>query len=225
MGDRPGAAWTADGAGNRTLDGTVSAAMTTTTARRSLLALLAVAAFGLSACASAAAPSAPPAADPTPGSVPTPSGPPAASTDPGAGAGGGSAGDPGSGIGVGPVDPAPIDPSAGEPKLVQPVPGRQNPHPVMPTALQASVDGRHVLVQVSWYGGVEPCSVLDSVRVERSATEIAITPIEGSSDPTAICMEMALLKATIVDLGELAPGTWRISSPGSEAPPAVITID
>jgi len=106
-----------------------------------------------------------------------------------------------------------------------PLPGRANPHPVVPVALQTSVDGRHVLVKVSWYGGVEPCSVLDSVRIERSGAEIAITPVEGSSDPTAICIEIAMLKATIVDLGELGPGTYRISSPGSDVPPVVVTLD
>jgi hypothetical protein len=197
--------------------------MTTTTIRRPLLALAVAAAIGLGACASSAGPSVPPAADPTP--VPTPAVAPPAATDPGAGGGGGSGGDPGTGIGVVPVDPAPVDPGAGEPKLVQPVPGRQNPHPVAPTALQASVDGRHVLVKITWYGGVDPCSVLDSVKVERSGNEIHLTPFEGSSDPNAMCIELALLKATIVDLGELEPGTWRISSPGSEAPPVVVTID
>jgi hypothetical protein len=72
---------------------------------------------------------------------------------------------------------------------------------------------------------VEPCHALDSVRIERTGMEIAVTPIEGSNDPNAICIEIAVLKATIVDLGDLEPGTWRISSPGSEAPPVVITID
>jgi hypothetical protein len=140
--------------------------------------------------------------------------------------GGSSAGDPGTGVGnVPPLIPQPIDPAAGQPKLVRPQPGRANPHPVVPIAVQASVDGRHVLVKLTWYGGVEPCSVLDSVRVERSGTDIALTPVEGSSDPNAICIEIALLKATIVDLGELEPGTYRIMSPGSGAPPVEITID
>ena len=35
---------------------------------------------------------------------------------------------------------------------------------------------------------------------------IALTVIEGSSDRTAICPEIAMLKATIVDLGELDAG-------------------
>jgi hypothetical protein len=126
---------------------------------------------------------------------------------------------------VPPLNPLPIDPGAGQPMLVRLQPGRANPHPVVPIAVQASVDGRHVLVKLTWYGGVEPCSVLDSVRVERSGTDIALTPVEGSSDPNAICIEIALLKATIVDLGELEPGTYRILSPGSDAPPVEITID
>ena len=200
--------------------------MTTTRPLRPLLALATVAALGLSACAAAATPSgAPPAA--TPSTSPSPSPPlDGGASDPGGGGGGdGSAGNPGAGIGVVPVDPAPIDPNLGDPQLVRPVPGRLNPRPVTPIALQTSVDGRHVLVKVTWYGGVEPCSVLDSVRIERSGTDIGLIPIEGSSDPNAICIEIAVLKATIVDLGDLEPGTWRISSPGSEAPPVVVTID
>jgi len=99
-----------------------------------------------------------------------------------------------------------------------------NPHPVAPTALQASVDGRHVLVKVTWYGGVEPCSVLDSVVVKTEGNDISITPIEGASDLDAMCIEIAMLKATIVDLGDLEPGSYRIASPGSEATPIEITI-
>ena len=191
-------------------------------ALHSLLALAVAATLGVAACSSSSAPSAPPMDRST---TPPVSGEPlAGSLDPGSGATGGSAGDPGSGVGIVPVNPPPVDPGAGRPQLVRPVPGRLNPHPVVPTALQASVDGRHVLVEVSWYGGVEPCSVLDSVLVERNGGDIAITPIEGSSDATAICIEIALLKATIVDLGELEPGTWRIVAPGSGAAPVVIAI-
>lgn len=187
---------------------------------RPILALAMAAAIGLTACSVGAAPSTLPSVDPTPS--PRPSSPPADSVDPG---GGGSAGNPGSGVGSGPIDPRPVDPGTGQATLVTPIAGRANPHPVSPVALQASVDGRHVLVKVSWYGGVAPCSVLDSVAVERFGSEIAITPLEGSSDLNAMCIELAMLKATIVDLGELEPGTYRISSPRSTAPPVAITID
>ena len=195
--------------------------MTTTTALRPILALAVAAAIGLTACAGAAAPSAAPSTDPTPSAPPSAA--PADSIAPGGGAG--SAGDPGSGVGVLPVDPNPVDPGAGAAQLVRPVPGRANPHPVAPTKLESSVDGRRVLVKITWYGGVEPCSVLDSVKVERTGNEITLIPFEGASDPNAMCIEIAVLKATIVDLGELEPGTWRISSPNSEAAPIVLTID
>jgi hypothetical protein len=191
--------------------------------RRSVALLVIVAAIGLAACdTGASGPSGDPAAAPPSTASTAPSPDASDASDP---SGGGSAGDPGTGVGIAPdPNPTPVDPAAGQPALVAPVPGRANPHPVSPTALQASFDGQHVLVKVSWYGGVAPCSVLDSVTVERSGAEIAITPFEGADDPTAMCMEMAVLKATIVDLGELAPGTYRISSPGSEAPPVEVTI-
>jgi hypothetical protein len=54
---------------------------------------------------------------------------------------------------------------------------------------------------------------------------IVLTVVEGSSDPAAICAEIAMLKATIVDLGELEPGTWTITAPNSEAPPVMVTIE
>jgi hypothetical protein len=205
--------------------------MTTTAAHRSLPGFAVATAIGLIACALAltactggAAPSTAPSADPT--ASPPPGTTPADSVEPGGGAaGGGAAGDPGTGVGVVPVDPTPVGPDAGEPQLVRAIPGRANPHQVAPIKLETSVDGRHALVRITWYGGVEPCHALDSVRIERTGLEIAVTPIEGSNDPNAMCIEIAVLKATIVDLGDLEPGTWRISSPGSEVPPVVITID
>ncbi len=156
----------------------------------------------------------------------SPSGPPGASIDPGSGPGSGSAGDPGSGTIANPSQgPVPVDPILGQPQIVRPLPGRIDSHPVAPVKLEASVDGRRVRVKVSWWGGIEPCSVLDSVKVSRSGTEIAITPFEGASEANVACIDIAVLKATIVDLGEPDPGTWRISSPGSDAPPIEVTID
>jgi hypothetical protein len=178
----------------------------------------AAAAVLVSACGGAAAPSAssPRAPDPTPTSVP--------SIDPGGGAdSGGSSGNVGSGGAV-IIDPTPVDPGAGQPAIVIPRPGQKNPHPVGATTLQASVDGRHVLVKVTWYSGVEPCSVLDSVKVERSGSEISIGLVEGSSDLNAICIEIAQLKATIVDLGDLAPGAWTIRATTGDARPIQVTI-
>lgn len=170
----------------------------------------------LGACSGGAAPSAPPSASPPAQDLP-------ASIDPGGG--GGSGGNPGTGIvNPDPGGPGPVDPGLGQAKLVVAKPGQLNPHPVTAANLQASVDGRRVLVKVSWYSGVEPCYVLDSVKVERDGTNIAITPIEGTGDPNVACIELAVLKATIVDLGELEPGTYTISAPSSEATPVEITV-
>ena len=188
-----------------------------------LLALLAlVAVLTLTACTGAAAASPSPLPSAPPNAPPVTSLPPA-SVDPGNAAGGGTSGDPGTGIG-GPAGPTPVDPGAGQPALVIPKPGQLDPHPVSPQRLQASVDGRHVLVKVTWTSGVEPCYTLDSVKVQRSGMTIALAVLEGSSDPNAMCIEIAMVKATIVDLGELEPGTWTITAPNSEAAPITLTI-
>jgi hypothetical protein len=103
--------------------------------------------------------------------------------------------------------------------------GQKNTHPVGATTLQASVDGRHVLVKLTWYSGIEPCNVLDSVRVERSGADIAITLIEGASQLDVACIEIAQLKATIVDLGDLEPGTYTIRTTTGDASPIHVTIN
>ncbi|HET7471844.1 MAG TPA: hypothetical protein VFJ71_01855 [Candidatus Limnocylindrales bacterium] len=208
----------ADHGGNQPLQVVVCRPMTMPRRLLPILATLTI----FAGCAGSAAPSASPSRSPT--------GPPPASavdlptTDPG----GGSSGSTGSGI----VDPGlptggsdPDDPTGGgQAQLVRPRPGQKDPRPVAPTKLEASVDGRHLLVKVSWYGGVEPCNVLDSVKVERTGTDIAITPLEGTGDPGAMCIEIAVLKATIVDLGDLEPGTYRITAPTGDAPALAVTI-
>ena len=112
----------------------------------------------------------------------------------------------------------------GQPTLVVAKPGQLDPRPLPASKLEATVDGRRVLVKASWTSGVEPCNVLDSVVVDRSGTDIAITIVEGTSDPNAMCIEIAMFKATIVDLGELEPGIYTISSPGGEARPITVTV-
>lgn len=187
-------------------------------ATRTLLAMAITTGLVVGACSGTAAPPA--------SASPQPSAPPASQPAPSDPGGSGSAGDPGSGVGVDlPTFPTPVDPGAGQPQLVVPKPGQANIHPVAPTILQASVNGRRVAVKVTYYSGVEPCSILDSVKVERSGTDIAISLFDGNGPGDVMCIEIAVLKATIVDLGELEPGTYRIASPGSEAPPIEITVD
>jgi hypothetical protein len=194
----------------------------TTPPRRPARVLVAasLAVLALSACTGAAPGN---GAGPSAGPPEQPSAQPPAESPIGGGAG--SDGSPGSGIGISPpVAADPVDPGAGQAKLVVPRPGQGNPLPVAPIKLEVSIDGRHVLVKVSWYSGVEPCSVLDSVKVERTGSDIAITPFEGTGDPNAICIEIAVLKATIVDLGDLEPGTYRLVAPTGDAPAVEVAI-
>jgi hypothetical protein len=88
------------------------------------------------------------------------------------------------------------------------------------------VNGHHVLIRVTWWSGVEPCNVLDSVMVERSATTITIQLIEGTGDASVACIEIAQQKATIVDLGDLDPGTYTVSAlGGGDAVPVTVKVN
>ena len=57
-------------------------------------------------------------------------------------------------------------------------------------------------VRLTWSGGVEPCYVLDRVEVVETTEEVTITLFEGSdpAQPDAVCIEIALTKATEVTL-------------------------
>ena len=197
--------------------------MTTSRGTRPLLIAALAATLTLGACSAGGAPVEP--SPSLPASAPV--------TDPGGGGGGnvgggGSSGNIGTGVlpvDPGVVDPGVIDPGAGQAQLVTPRAGQLDPHPVSVAKLQTSIDGRHVLVKATWYSGVEPCNVLDSVKVDRVGNTISITLLEGTGDPNAMCIEIAVLKATIVDIGDLEPGTWTIQSPNGEAPPVTIAID
>jgi ABC-type transport system substrate-binding protein len=186
--------------------------------RHLVLGLLAVLALG--ACSAAAAPSS--------SSAPATQSPTAtASATPSDNTGDGTSGDPGqtdpSATIGGVILPTPVDPGVGQSKLVIARPGQLNPRPVGAASLEPAVTGHHVLVKVTWWSGVEPCNVLDSVQVDRSGTDITIQLIEGTSDANAICMEMAEQKSTIVDLGEFEPGTYTIF-PGGKGDALPVTF-
>lgn len=178
--------------------------------RAGLLGLVAV--LLLAACSAAAVPTSPTQPSPTDPNAPI-------GTEPG---GGGSVSAPGSGIPDFPLPSGGGQPDQ-NPTIVVPRPGRLNVHPVGASKIEARVDGRRVLVQVSWWSGVEPCYVLDSVLVERNGTNVTITIREGADRLDVACIEIAMLKATIVDLGELEPGTYTISA-GGDATPIQVTV-
>jgi hypothetical protein len=128
------------------------------------------------------------------------------SSEPGAGGGG----DPGM-------------PGVGKIELTVPKPGQLDVHPVTAQLLEAFVDGRHVTIRVTWTSGVEPCNILDSIGLERGHAAIGIVVREGHAPGNNVCIEIAMQKRALVDLGELDPGTYTISdSTGAAAPIQVV---
>jgi hypothetical protein len=186
----------------------------------------------LAACGAAAAPTpspASPTARPTPTAVPGDG----ATTDPGGGntgggtGGGSQPGDPGGGGGIGfPIPPVPgDDPLLGDATAVVPKPGTLNPHAVNVQLVRAMVRDGHVIVEARWWSGVEECYPTDSVKVDidQDAKTIDLKVLEGSVAGDVMCIEIAMLKATAVDLGPLAAGTWTISAEG-DAPAITLEV-
>jgi hypothetical protein len=112
----------------------------------------------------------------------------------------------------------------GEPAVVVPRPGTLDPHDVPVEQLEALVEGRHIFVRLAWTSGVEPCYVLDSVVMRQDGTNIELTVREGTGDRDAICIEIAQVKSTILDLGEFEPGTYTISAFGNPPPVTVEVV-
>ena len=116
-------------------------------------------------------------------------------------------------------------PGEPQPTIVTPGVGLTNIHPVGATKLETAINGRDLAVRVDWYSGVEPCSVLAGVDVARDGTTFKLTVREGSAAaPDTACIDIAMYKATIVDLGDLDPGTYTVTAFG-DAPAVTVTID
>jgi hypothetical protein len=148
------------------------------------------------------------------------------------GADGGSAGSSGSGRLGDPVGSVPGNPNGGgnvidpgKPTFVLPKPGQLDPHPVSIEDLSARVDGHRVLVTATWWSGVEPCYVLDSAAVKIDGKTITVSVREGTGDRDQPCIEIAVHKVTVIDLGELAPGTYTIAADKGEAGPVEVTVN
>lgn len=122
----------------------------------------------------------------------------------------------------GPTDDGGIVPPAGG--VVVPKPGQLDVHPIPAETLSARVDGRRVVVTVGWTSGVEPCSVLDTVVVERGEASFAITLREGHGPGDQVCIAIAEAKTTEIDLGELEPGTCTITDATGGAAPIEVVV-
>jgi hypothetical protein len=168
---------------------------------------LAAIALVLAGCTAAGAP---PSATPPPSSVP---GAPSADAP-------GSAAPPSDGTGSGAI----VGPGA--PRLVVPKPGQLEPRPIGAESLTARVDGRRVLVTVTWTSGIEPCNVLDHVEVGRTGQAFAVTLFEGHGPGDQVCIMIAEQHRTEVQLSadDLTPGTYTISDGTATAPAIQVVV-
>ena len=55
-------------------------------------------------------------------------------------------------------------------------------------------------IRVEFYGGVEECEGLDHVEVEETKQDVTITLYTGRVPSAEVCIEIALLKATTIEL-------------------------
>jgi len=167
-------------------------------------------AFVVAACSSAGGSVASPSS--------APSSPPSGSASP-------SASDPSTGV----VGSSPNLPGDGLPvnagTLVRPKPGQLDVHSIAADGLAARVDGRHVIVTITWWSGIEPCTVFDHVEVRRTGDSFALTLFEGHGPGNPICIEIAQRFRTEVDISkeDLAPGTYTITD-GTGTAPAIEAV-
>jgi hypothetical protein len=150
-------------------------------------------------------------AAPSPTPTPTPT-PPGVIRDPNAPVGtvpGGGGSLPGPGGGGDPIIPKP---------------GQLDPRPVRLDMLQASVNGHHVIVRADWTSGVAPCTVLDTILVQKGDHAFAITLREGHGPEDVACIEIAQLKHTFIDLGDLDPGSYTVTDGTGQAAPIQVIV-
>ena len=110
---------------------------------------------------------------------------------------------------------ASLDPAAAEPvpKRVEPRPGMVGVHPV--PFETATPLGDETALEVRFWGGVEPCFVLDRAVVEETAETVTVTLHAGSDParPGVACIEIALWMSVEVRLA--APLGGRVIRDGA----------
>ena len=133
-----------------------------------------------------------------------------------------------------PDTPVSAPPTAGPPsdpgapigaKPVLPKPGQAvNVHPVPAEGLEARVDGDTIIVRATWTSGVEPCTILDSIVVDKGEGTYTITLREGSSPQEIACVALAQQHVTEFEIPGVAAGTWSIVDSGGSAPAVEVTV-
>jgi hypothetical protein len=110
-------------------------------------------------------------------------------------------------------------------KIVVPRPGQLDVHPVSAETLTATVDGRRLTVAATWWSGVEPCTILDTVVVDSEDGGFAITLREGRGPEDVACIAIAEQHRTFIEFpNDLDPGTYTIRDSTGGAPPIEVVI-
>ncbi len=98
---------------------------------------------------------------------------------------------------VEPTPPASGGPGGGSPPLTTvPVPGTGNPHRW--EGYTVGADG--TTLSFTYYAGVEPCSVFDSIVADESPDSVRVTIYERSGPDGVVCIMMAQLKTATITL-------------------------
>jgi hypothetical protein len=119
-----------------------------------------------------------------------------------------------------------LDPAPGNPVIVTVHPGQANLRSAHPYELGSRIDGTgHIIVRVRWWGGIEPCEMLDSVLITRDGSRFSLNVRVGSPVGLNVaCIEIARDTATLVDLGVLPSGHYGVLADPGDAPPLTIAV-
>ena len=131
-----------------------------------------------------------------------------------------------------PVTAPPSDGSSGDSdpggigggQLVVPKPGQLDVHDVPADEITTRAEGTTIVVTVSWTSGVEPCNVLDEVRVTPGEGAYAVTLREGHGPEDVACIAIAEMHRTEFAIQDVKPGTYQISDTTGGAAPVEVTV-
>lgn len=108
--------------------------------------------------------------------------------------------------------------------FVVPKPGQLDVHDIAADRLEATVDGSTVVVTATWTSGVEPCSVLDSIVVDRGEGIFTITLRQGRGPEEVACIAIAQQFQTRFEIPDVAFGTYTLRDGAGGAPDSEVVV-
>jgi hypothetical protein len=123
-----------------------------------------------------------------------------------------------------PVDPGVITSPDPGGDFVIPKPGQLDVQAIGADRLEATADGSAVTVTVTWTSGVEPCSVLDSIVVDRGEGIFTVTLRQGRGPEEVACVAIAQQFRTRFEIADVAPGTYTLRDGAGGAPDSEVVV-